>query len=189
MDGLSNSELRLSGLSDRQQPDHCGDVGLHLNASSRKPSKAGSLRERLLPVKFYLAYNQPLESGKDRPMRTINQVTLLGHCGKTPTLNSKKTRLRFSLATTNRFKRDGADSFEEQTDWHEIVVFGERTIGYLVKNLTQGQPVFVAGRLRSYEKPNEDKALRCWEVVAEEVVPLQKTSRAEQETVAAEKEL
>ena len=120
-------------------------------------------------------------------MRTINQVTLLGHCGKAPTLNSKKTRLRFSLATTNRFKRDGADSFEEQTDWHEIVVFGERTIGYLVKNLTQGQPVFVAGRLRAYEIAQEDKALRCWEIVAEEVVPLQKCT--EQETAAAGKEL
>ena len=122
-------------------------------------------------------------------MRTINQVTLLGHCGKTPTLNPKKTRLRFSLATTNRFKRDGADSFEEQTDWHEIVVFGERTIGYLAKNLTQGQPVFVAGRLRSYEIAHEDKALRCWEVVAEEVVPLQKASRSEQEATAPEKEV
>lgn len=121
-------------------------------------------------------------------MRTVNQVTLLGRCGKPPALNSKKTRLRFSLATTNRFKKVGSDAFEEQTDWHDVVVFGERTIAFLADNLTRGQAVFVQGRLHSFEITKDEKTLRGWEVIAEEVVPLQKTSLAAHDTAAAEKE-
>jgi single stranded DNA-binding protein len=110
-------------------------------------------------------------------MRTINQVTLLGRCGKTPALNSKKNRLRFSLATTNRFKKEGSDSFEEQTDWHDVVVFGERIIAFLVENLTGGQAVFVQGRLHPFEVTQDDKTLRAWEVIAEEVAPLPKAAQ------------
>jgi single-stranded DNA-binding protein len=121
-------------------------------------------------------------------MRTVNQVTLLGHCGKIPTLNSKKTRLRFCLATTNRYKREGADSYQEQTEWHEIVVFGEPTIAFLARNITSGTPIFVQGRLRSYEVTHEDRTIRCWEVIAEEVVPLPKTSPTVQEPTAEGKE-
>jgi single-strand DNA-binding protein len=105
-------------------------------------------------------------------MRAVNQVTLLGRCGKPPAVNPKKTRLRFSLATTLRYKKQGSDAFEEHTDWHEVVVFGERTIDFLVKNLTRGVPVFVQGRLRSFALTHGDKTVRCWEVIAEEVVPL-----------------
>ena len=119
-------------------------------------------------------------------MRTVNQVTLLGHCGKPPDVNAKRTRLRFSLATVHRFKRDGSDSFEEQTDWHEIVVFGQKMIGFLAKSLTKGHPVFVQGRLRSFEVTHKDKTLRCWEVIAEEVVPLPKTPRPAHEAGEAE---
>jgi single stranded DNA-binding protein len=119
-------------------------------------------------------------------MRTINQVTLLGRCGKPPAINPKRTRLRFSLATTHRFKREGADSHEEQTEWHDVVVFGERTIGFLAKSLTSGQPVFVQGRLRSYEVTHEEKTLRCWEVIAEEVVPLQKGAPPAQESAVGQ---
>jgi len=117
-------------------------------------------------------------------MRTVNQVTLIGFCGKPPALNPKKTRLRFSLATTNRYKKAGSDSFEEQTDWHEIVVFGERTISFLTRNLTRGVPVFVQGRLRSFEVTHADKTLRCWEVIAEEVVPLARTSSPDADAAA-----
>jgi len=109
-------------------------------------------------------------------MRSLNQVTLLGHCGKTPDVNPKQSRLRFSLATTNRFKREGADTSEQQTDWHDVVVFGQPSIQFLAKHLTRGQPVFVRGRLRSYSVTHEQKTWRCWEVIADDVIPLPKST-------------
>jgi len=121
-------------------------------------------------------------------MRTVNQVTLLGRCGKPPAVNPKKTRLRFSLATTLRFKKAGSDSFSEQTDWHEIVVFGERTIDFLAKSLFPGVPVFVQGRLRSFELAHGDKTVRCWEVIAEEVVPLARMAGPGQDAGTAEEQ-
>ena len=119
-------------------------------------------------------------------MRTVNQVTLLGHCGNTPEVNARKNRLRFSLATVHRFKRDGAESFEEHTDWHQIVVFGDRSIAFLAKTLSKGQPVFVQGRLQSFEIKLQDKTWRGWEVIADEVVSFPKTAPPAPQTAAAE---
>jgi len=85
----------------------------------------------------------------------INKVMVYGNLGRDPELKSLPSGVQvasFSLATTRVYKdKDG--NKKEQTDWHNIVVFGrqaETTSQYLHK----GNAAFIEGRLqtRSWEK-------------------------------------
>jgi hypothetical protein len=60
-------------------------------------------------------------------------------------------------------------------------------LAFLIENLTGGQAVFVQGRLHPFEVTQDDKTLRAWEVIAEEVVPLPKASQPAQHPGAAER--
>ncbi|PCI30657.1 single-stranded DNA-binding protein [Candidatus Kaiserbacteria bacterium] len=85
----------------------------------------------------------------------INKVMVYGNLGRDPELKALPSGVQvasFSLATTRVYKdKDGGK--KEQTDWHNIVVFGrqaETTAQYLHK----GNAAFIEGRLqtRSWEK-------------------------------------
>lgn len=100
----------------------------------------------------------------------INKAMVYGNLGRDPelkTLPSGVSVTSFSLATTRTYKdKDG--NKKDQTDWHNIVVFGrqaETTAQYLHK----GSTAFVEGRMqtRSWEKDGV-KQYRT-ELVAERV--------------------
>ena len=81
-------------------------------------------------------------------MLHINRVTLLGHAGRDPDLRTLPDGGRaatFSLATTERWKRDGGEA-AERTVWHRIVVYGAATdpVEAMVR---KGAAVLVEGRL------------------------------------------
>ena len=81
-------------------------------------------------------------------MLHINRVTLLGHAGRDPdirTLPDGGRAASFSLATTERWKRDDGEA-AERTAWHRIAVYGAATdpVEALVR---KGAAVLVEGRL------------------------------------------
>lgn len=84
----------------------------------------------------------------------LNRVMLLGNLGADPELRftqSGQAVLNLRLATTERFKdKDG--QWKERTDWHGVVVWGNRGEA-LSKILHKGSSIFVEGSLRtsSYE--------------------------------------
>jgi single-strand DNA-binding protein len=89
-------------------------------------------------------------------MNTIrNQVQLIGHLGKDPQMtkfDSGSTVTKFSLATTDYFKKDG----ERKTDtqWHNLVAWGKR--GEAMNTyLKKGSLIAVSGKLE--HKKYEDK--------------------------------
>jgi len=100
----------------------------------------------------------------------INKVLLYGNLGRDPELKSLPSGIKvatFSLATTRVYKNKEGQK-QEQTDWHNIVVFGrqaETTSQYIHK----GNAVFIEGRIqtRSWEKDGV-KQYRT-EVVADRV--------------------
>lgn len=87
-------------------------------------------------------------------MAGINKVILIGHLGRDPevmTFEKGSKKASFSLATTESY-RDKEGNWQEQTEWHNIVVWG-----YLAeKSIIKGDQVYVEGRLRSrsYEDSN-----------------------------------
>ncbi len=100
----------------------------------------------------------------------LNKVLLYGNLTRDPeirALPSGMNVVNFSIAT-NRVFRDRDGKKQEQTDFHNVVVFG-RQADTVNQYLRKGSGVFVEGRLqtRSWEKDGE-KRYRT-EVVADRV--------------------
>lgn len=100
----------------------------------------------------------------------LNKVMLYGNLTRDPELRALPSGMNvvnFSVAT-NRVFRDRDGKKQEQTEFHNVVVFG-RQADTVNQYLKKGSSVFVEGRLqtRSWEKDGE-KRYRT-EVVADRV--------------------
>lgn len=102
--------------------------------------------------------------------KSINRVFLLGNLGKDPELTYTQggtAKCRFSIATSERVK-DRAGEYQEQTTWHNIVVWGASAEA-CGKYLAKGRQVAVEGKIenRSYEKDGQTRYIS--EVIARDV--------------------
>jgi single-strand DNA-binding protein len=80
-----------------------------------------------------------------------NKVFLLGNLGNAPDMRATANGtpvLNFRLATSERVKR--GESWEDHTEWHNIVVWGKRAEG-LSRILDKGSTVMIEGKLRTRE--------------------------------------
>lgn len=97
----------------------------------------------------------------------MNKVILAGNVGGTPTSRttpSGQPVANFSLATSERFNRDGTPV--ERTQWHKIVCWG-RLAETVAKHLTKGRLVLVEGRLQTRTWEDRDGVNRlAVEIVA-----------------------
>ena len=100
----------------------------------------------------------------------LNKALLFGNLTRDPELRALPSGMNvcnFSIATNRTYKdRDGKK--QEQTDFHNVVVFG-RQADVVNQYLKKGSSVFVEGRMqtRSWEKDGEKKYRT--EVVADRV--------------------
>ena len=100
----------------------------------------------------------------------INKVLLYGNLTRDPELRALPSGMNvvnFSIATNRTFKdRDGKK--QEQTDFHNIVVFGRQadTVNQYMK---KGSAVFVEGRLQTRSWEKEGQKMYRTEVVADRV--------------------
>lgn len=90
----------------------------------------------------------------------VNKVILVGNLGRDPEMRSTQAGLpiaTFSMATSRRGKdRDG--NRKDETEWHNIVVFGKQA-EIAAQYLTKGKQIYLEGRIqtRSWED-KEDKS-------------------------------
>ena len=104
-------------------------------------------------------------------MAGINKVILVGNLGKDPevfTYENGTKRAVFSLATTESYKdKDG--QWQEQTEWHQIVLW--RFLAE--KNLIKGDKIYLEGKIRtrSWEDENGQKRYTT-EIQGEKVIKL-----------------
>ena len=102
----------------------------------------------------------------------INKAILFGNLTRDPELRSLPSGMNvcnFSIAT-NRVYRDREGKKQEQTDFHNVVVFG-RQADTVAQYLKKGSSVFIEGRIqtRSWDdKTSGEKKYRT-EVVADRV--------------------
>jgi len=106
-------------------------------------------------------------------MNTLrNSVKLIGRLGQDPevkTLDKGNKVATFSLATSDNFTaKDG--SKQEQTQWHNIVVWGNLA-GICEKYLKKGKEIAIDGRLtyRNWEDKNGTKHTTT-EIIASEIL-------------------
>ncbi len=80
----------------------------------------------------------------------VNKVILVGNLGRDPELRSTPSGqpvASFSLATTRRW-RDKSGQRQEQTEWHNIVVWGKQA-EIAGQYLTKGKQIYLEGRLQT----------------------------------------
>ena len=96
----------------------------------------------------------------------FNQLTIVGFLGKdaqTKVLKNGTTVVNFSVATKRSWK-DNNDEWQERTQWHQVVGFGDG-FAKLAERLAKGAHVFVQGELttREYDRtikvPNGKKVI------------------------------
>ena len=105
-----------------------------------------------------------------------NRVQLIGRLGQDPEVKQTKngrTLARFSLATTEVYKNSHGER-QEETQWHPIVVWGERA-ETVSKYLRKGKEVALEGKLvhRTYDDADGNKKY-ITEVVVNEFLMLGK---------------
>lgn len=80
----------------------------------------------------------------------LNKVLLIGNLGRDPemrSLPSGQPVASFTLATSRRW-RDKSGQKQEQTEWHQIVVFGKQA-EIAGQYLTKGKLIYVEGRIQT----------------------------------------
>ncbi len=81
-------------------------------------------------------------------MAGVNKVILVGNLGRDPELTYTPSGMavaKFSIATSDRRKNQQGE-WEEQTDWHRIVLFG-KTAEAAGQYLSKGRQVYIEGRI------------------------------------------
>ena len=100
----------------------------------------------------------------------VNKVILIGNVGKDPKVDlvgqgSKKAS--FSLATTEKFKKDG--EMTEETQWHNIIAWS-KLADFVGNHVQKGTKLYIEGKLqhRQYED-GEGNTKYVTEVIAREM--------------------
>src|ERR1700684_4549013 len=105
--------------------------------------------------------------------RSVNKVILIGRLGRDAEMAytaSQVAVVKFSVATSRRWKDQATGDWKEETNWSNVVFWrGENVAPYLLK----GTQIYVEGRLhtRSYDD-KDGKKVWTTEVVADEVILL-----------------
>ncbi len=108
-------------------------------------------------------------------MASLNKVILIGRLGKDPeitTFENGNKKVSATLATSERY-RDRENNWVEQTDWHNIVVWGNlaNDIAEGRRNYAKGDLMYVEGKLRTRQYTDQQGIVRyVTEVNADKIV-------------------
>ncbi len=113
---------------------------------------------------------------KNKYMRGVNRVMLIGNLGKDPDVQHLEGNIavaKFPLATTETFK-DRTGKLVSQTEWHTVVLW--RGLAELAqKYLHKSSLVYIEGRLRTRSWDDKDGNRKfATEVVGDNLIMLDK---------------
>ena len=100
-------------------------------------------------------------------INSLNKLQIIGNVGKMPTFHTYgegKQSCRFSVATTESWKNKNTGEWEDQTEWHNVVVFNKYAVSQVENFITVGSLVYVEGasKTRKYrpEGATEDRYIQ-----------------------------
>ena len=88
----------------------------------------------------------------DRMSGSVNKVILIGNLGRDPeqrNLNDGSPVVNLSLATSEHWTDRASGERRERTEWHRVVIFGEKLCEVATKYLQKGSKVYVEGQLQT----------------------------------------
>ncbi|MFZ4463791.1 MAG: single-stranded DNA-binding protein [Bacteroidales bacterium] len=115
-------------------------------------------------------------------MAGLNKVMLIGRIGKDPeviSFDNGTKKATFPLATTDHY-RDRENNWQEQTEWHNIVVWGTlaNDIAERRRNYIKGDLLYVEGKIRTRQyKDSHDVTKYITEINAERLNMIMKSGQ------------
>lgn len=109
--------------------------------------------------------------------KSLNQVVLLGNLTRDPELRTTPNGMSvcsFSLALNRSYKVK--EEWTEATDYIDVVVWNKLAES-VSGNVSKGNPLLVTGRLQSRNFESQGQKRNKVEVVAQEIIFLQKASQ------------
>lgn len=101
-------------------------------------------------------------------MGTLNKIILIGRVGflslkDRVTANGVRNRILELSVVTSRFTKNKDNQYTEKATWHNVSVYNDTLIDYLLKSVEKGDEVFVEGYMDvSVDKENNRK---YWRVI------------------------
>ena len=113
-------------------------------------------------------------------MAFLNKVMLIGNIGKDPdikTLQSGKKVVSFSLATSKRY-RDNNGEQKEETQWHNIVIWGKTAETFENIGIVKGTQLYIEGEItnRSWTDQTTGQKRYTTEIIVDNLQLLGKKS-------------
>ncbi len=113
------------------------------------------------------------------------KLMIIGNLGRDPEMRytpSGRQVTEFSVAVSHRGRDPQSNEWVDQgTDWYRVTIWGDRG-ERAAESLRKGHRVFVDGRFRTREYETRDGLKRtALEITAENVISLERSSRAEGE--------
>jgi single-strand DNA-binding protein len=107
---------------------------------------------------------------------SLNKVELIGRLGKDPevkNLSNGSSVANFSVATSESWKDKRSGEKQEKTEWHNIVVWNEKTIEFVEKYLKKGDLVRIEGKIQTRKWEDQDgKDRYSTEIVVPQFAPI-----------------
>jgi single-strand DNA-binding protein len=108
---------------------------------------------------------------------SLNKVELIGRLGKDPeikNLSNGSAVANFSVATSESWKDKRSGEKQEKTEWHNIVVWNEKTIEFVEKYLNKGDLVRIEGKIQTRKWEDQDgKDRYSTEIVIPQFAPIE----------------
>lgn len=108
-------------------------------------------------------------------MASLNKVMLIGRLGKDPEVISFENgtkKMSVTLATTERY-RDRNGEWAEQTDWHNLISWGNLAVDIAEKrrNYVKGDLMYVEGRIKTRQYvDNQNMTRYVTEIVVDKMM-------------------
>jgi single-strand DNA-binding protein len=102
--------------------------------------------------------------------RNLNKIQLIGNVGQEPKFHDygdNQRLVRFSVATTESWKNKKTGEYEDDTTWHNVVVFNKFLVDMVDRHVTRGTMVYVEGAIktRKFRKEGAEQDQYITEVV------------------------
>jgi single-strand DNA-binding protein len=92
----------------------------------------------------------------------LNRITVIGNVGQDPEyhdMRGDEQLCKFSLATTRKWKNKNSGEQQEQTQWHNVVIFNKYLVKLCKQFVQKGTRIFLEGEsiTRKYDKDGETR--------------------------------
>src|SRR6476620_4494898 len=107
----------------------------------------------------------------------LDKVEVIGRLGKDPevkNLTNGSAVANFSVATSEKWKDKRSGETQEKTEWHNIVIWNEKTIEFVEKYLAKGDLVYLEGKIQTRKWQDSDgKDRYSTEIVIPQFAPIE----------------